>query len=84
MINFKVDNMGRWNMGNMLYITVPIVAHKGKKQYWITTGAHFHSLTVFQNKVLYFKWLNLTHHIRNLYIYPYTNIHTHTLNKANN
>lgn len=30
MINFKVDNMGRWNMDNMLYITVPIVAHKGK------------------------------------------------------
>lgn len=31
MINFKVDNMGRWNMDNMLYITVPIVAHKAEK-----------------------------------------------------
>lgn len=66
MINFKVDNMGRWNMDNMLYITVPIVAHKGEKQYWNTTGAHFHSLTVLQNKVLYFKWPNLTDHIRSL------------------
>lgn len=39
MINFKVDNMGRWTMDSMLYITVPIAAQNRKKQYWIITGA---------------------------------------------